>query len=72
MAIEIYEHIHGLLPGIMGEVFEINRTLPKRRVPKTLKYGTEAVSFLAPKVWALVQIIKECYYLKDFKSKISI
>ena len=54
LAIEIYKHIHGLSPAVMGEVFKINRTLPYNRVPKTVKYGTEAVSFLAPKVWALV------------------
>ena len=28
LAIEIYQHIHGLSPAIMGEVFKINRTLP--------------------------------------------
>ena len=53
-AIEIYKHIHGLLPAIMGEVFNINRTLLynlrtrnefSRRVPKTVKYGTETIYF---------------------------
>ena len=28
LAIEVYDHIHGLSPAIMGEVFKINRTLP--------------------------------------------
>ena len=28
LAIEIYKHIHGLSPAIMGEVLKINRTLP--------------------------------------------
>ena len=55
--------MHGLSPAIMGEVFKINKTLPynlrthngfSRRAPKTVKYGTETISFLAPKVWALV------------------
>ena len=52
------------------ESLQINRTLPfnlrihnecSNRVPKTVKYGTEINSFLAPKVWVLVPIkIKEC------------
>ena len=45
LAIEIYKHIHGLSPAIMGEVFRINRTLPynlrtqnyfSSRVPETV------------------------------------
>ena len=28
LAIEIYKHIHGFSPAVMGEVFKINRTLP--------------------------------------------
>ena len=80
LAIEIYKHIHGLLPAIMGEVFKINRTFPynlrtqndfSSRVSKTVKYGTETISFSAPKVWALVpEKMKECSCLKAFKSKI--
>ena len=64
----------------MGEVFKINRALPHNlrtnneffnRVPKTVKYGTETISFLAPKVWALIPgKIKECSCLEAFKSKI--
>ena len=59
LKIEIYKHIHGLSPAIMEEVFKINRNLPynlrthnefSSRVPKTAKYGTETISFLAPKV----------------------
>ena len=80
LAIEIYKHIHGLSPTFMGEVFKINRTLPynlrthnefSSGVPKTVKYGTETISFLAPKVAALVPgKIKECSCLEAFKSKI--
>ena len=40
-------------------------------VPKTVKYGTETISFLAPKVWVLVpEKLKECSCLEAFKSKI--
>ena len=80
LAIEIYKHIHGLSPAVMGEVLKINRNLPynlrthnafSSRVPKTVKYGTETISFLAPKVWALVPgKIKECSCMEAFKSKI--
>ena len=64
----------------MGEVFKINRTLPynlrtqnyfSSRVPKTVKYGKETISFIAPKVWALVpKKLKECSCLEAFKFKI--
>ena len=76
LAIEIYKHIHGLSPAIMGEVFKINRILPynlrtrndfSSRVPKTVKYGTETISFLAPKV---PEKMKESSCLEAFKSKI--
>ena len=41
------------------------------RVFKNVKYGIEAISFLAPKVWALVpEKMKECPCLEAFKSKI--
>ena len=43
------------------------------RVHKIVKYGTETISFLAPKVCALVpEKIKECSCLEAFKSKIRI
>ena len=60
----------------MGEVFKINRTLTynirtHNEFPKTVKYGTKTISFLAPKIWALVPVkIKECSCLEAFKSKI--
>ena len=38
---------------------------------KTVRYGTETISFLAPKAWALgPEKIKECSCLEAFKSKI--
>ena len=80
LAIEIYKHIRGLSPEIMGKVFKINRILPYNLrtqnyffswVPKTVKYGTETNSFLAPKVWAWVpEKMKECSCLEAFKSRI--
>ena len=80
LAMEIYKHIHGRSPAIIGEVFKVNRTLPydirtqndfSSRVPQAVKYGTETISFLAPKLWALVpEKMKECSCLEAFKSKI--
>ena len=79
LAIEMYKHIHGRSPAIMRKVFKINRTFPynlrtqndfSSRVPKTAKYETETISFLAPKVWALVsEKLKECSCLEAFNSR---
>ena len=53
LAIEIYKHIHGLLPALTGKVFKINRTLPYNlrthnnfysRVPKTVKHERKTIS----------------------------
>ena len=58
LVIEIYKHIHGILPAVMGEVFKINRTLPYNLrihngfssvVPKTVEYGTEKFCFFSSK-----------------------
>ena len=41
------------------------------RNPKTVKYGTENISYLAPKIWSLVpEAIKISNSLDAFKSKI--
>ena len=41
------------------------------RNPKTVKYGTETTSYLAPKIWSLVpNAIKSSKSLDVFKSKI--
>ena len=63
----------------MGEVFKINRSLSynlrthngfSSRVPKTVKYGTETMSFLAPISFLVSGKIKEYSCLEAFKSKI--
>ena len=50
LAMEIYKHIRGLSPAIIGEIFKVNRTLPydirtqndfSSRVPQTVKSGTK-------------------------------
>ena len=63
LAIEIYNFFHGFSPAIMGYIIKFNRpptyNLKTRyelysRNPKTVRYGTETMSFLAPKIWAIV------------------
>ena len=59
LAIEIYKYLHGLSPAILNEVFKVNETIPYdlrmrnelyARNPKTVRYGTETISFLSPKI----------------------
>ena len=81
LAIEIYEFLHGLFsPAIKGDIIKLKRppTYNLRthqelhsRNPKTVRYGTETISFLAPKIWAIVpQNIKNCTSLSSFKINI--
>ena len=70
----------------MGEVSKTHRTLPYNlrthnevfnKVPKTVNYETETISFLAPKVWTLVPekiiILFESFQIQnqEIKSKFS-
>ena len=64
----------------MKNVFHLNTNIPQNlrshnelysRNPKTAKYGTETISYLAPKIWSLVpNAIKSSKLLDVFKSKI--
>ena len=76
-AIEIYKHIHGQLSGKFSKPTELYHITSEHQMifpaefPKTVRYGTEIISFLAPKVWALVpEKMKECFCLEAFKPKI--
>ena len=70
LAIEIYKFLHGLSPAIMGDLIRTRQELYSRN-PKTVKYGTETISFLAPKIWAIVpQNIKNFTSLPSFKINI--
>ena len=60
LAIKIYKFLHNLSPCIMNNIFKVNQTIPydlrKRSVlqsrnPNSVKYGTENVSYIAPKIW---------------------
>ena len=40
------------------------------RNPKTVRYGTETISFLSPKIWSLIpENIKDSGFLPCFKKK---
>ena len=63
---------YGLSPIVFGEVFKVNETIPYdlrmrkdlyARNPKTVRHGTEIISFLSPKFWALIPET-----IKDFSS----
>ena len=79
-AIEIYKYLHGLSPAILSEGFKVNETIPYdlrmrnelyARNPKTVRYGTETISFLSPKTWSLLpQNIKDSSSLPCFKKNI--
>ena len=80
LAIELYKFFQDLSPSIMKNVFQFNTNIPYNlrsrselysRNPKTVKYGTETISYLAPKIWSLVpNAIKSSKSLDAFKFKI--
>ena len=82
LAIELYKFFHGPFPfsSIMKNVFHLNTNIPYNlrsrselysRNPKIIKYGTETISYLAPKIWSLVpNAMKSSKPLDIFKSKI--
>ena len=56
------KYLHGLSPTTLGEVFKVNETIPYglrmrsklfARNLKTVRFGTETIYFLSPKIWAL-------------------
>ena len=78
LSIELFKVLKGLSPTIMDELFLVkkdqiyNSKFPfKSRNVRTVAYGTETLSFLGPKIWAIIPTeIKECKSLNEFKSKI--
>ena len=80
LAIEIYKFLNGLTPSFLNNVFHKNisnsydlqnhKELYSRN-PKTVRYGTETVSYMAPKIWSKVpETIKMSSSLDSFKSEI--
>ena len=63
LAFEIFKFLNGLSPQVMNEVFQVKLSTPYylrdknelySRNPKTMAYGTESVTFMAPKIWSIV------------------
>ena len=79
LAVEIFKFLNGLSPQIINEVVQVISPAPYylrdknelySRNPKTVAYGTESVSFMAPKIWSIVpQELKNCQSLYSFKKK---
>ena len=77
LAIEVFKFLNGLSPQIMNEVFQVKSPAPYHlrdknelysRNPKTVVYGTESVSFMAPKIWSVVpQELKNSQSLYSYK-----
>ena len=67
---------HGLSSSFMRNVFHLNTNIPYnlrprseryRRNPRTVKYGAETISYLAPKMWSLVHnVIKKQKVVRCF------
>ena len=80
LAIEIYQFFNGLSPSFLNNVFHKNISnsydLPNNkelysRNSKTVRYETETVSYMAPKIWSKVpETIKMSSSLDSFKPKI--
>ena len=79
LAIEIYKFLNGLSPSFLNNVFHknISNSYDLRnhkeiysRNPKTVRYGTETVPYMVPKILSKVPgTIKMCSSLESFKSK---
>ena len=79
LAIEMFKVKNNLAPEIMNNVFEIkeksynlryNCDFTRRNV-KTVKYGSESLSFLGPQIWNLVpKEIRNLQSLENFKKSI--
>ena len=63
LAIEICNFFHDLSPSIMKSIFQVHTSNPYSlrsrnelycRNLKTVKYGTETISYLAQQIWPLV------------------
>ena len=81
LAAEMYKILNGLSPDIMQDSFETKSnyyntrnapTFSSRNI-KTVRYGLQTISYMAPKIWNLVpKEMKQIPTLNDFKAKIKI
>ena len=77
LATEMYKILNGLSPDIMQDIFEIKRNYYNtRNAPafssrniKTVRYGLQTISCVAPKIWDLVpKEMKQVTTLNEFKT----
>ena len=64
----------------MNNIFKVNQAVPfdirqrnilQSRNPSSVRYGTETISYIAPKIWTLLpKTMKNCDSLKSFQPKI--
>ena len=65
---------------MINNMSKVNQTVPndlrkqnvlQSRNRSSVRYGTETISYIAPKIWSLVpETIKNCDSLKSFKQKV--
>ena len=79
LATEIYKYWNGFSPKLMGEIFKLNEHQYYRRSDvsvkgsniKTVHYGQQSLSYLAPRIWKQVpDNIKASLSVASFKSDI--
>ena len=78
LGIELYKVANGLSPVIMSQVFPLKDNIRypsenrfKTRNVKSVRYGTETLAHLGPKIWSIIpNDIKEEQSLKLFTKKI--
>ena len=79
LAVEVYKFVNGISPKIMGGIFELNQHSYNLRSGisfkshniKTVHYGLQSISYLAPRIWNLVpDTIKNTTTVSLFKGKI--
>ena len=79
LATEIYKVLNGLSPSILNDIFvpalyphnfRRQNTLQRRRV-KSVRHGTESLSFLGPKIWDIIpQNIKQSKTVEYLNQKL--
>ena len=81
LALEVFKVKNGYSPQILTDNFEFadrpydlrNPSVLKRKKDRTVFYGSESVSSLAPKIWELLPNSMKCSNsLKEFKSFIKL
>ena len=78
LAIELFKVKMGIAPKFMDEIFTMKDSTryPSKQIfatrnVRTVKYGTNTLSHLGPKIWLIIpDDIKECSTLKSFKKNI--